>query len=46
MIELSHICYNIATFNNDCKNKFIVTSITKRNKHKLLTILYYRPKEY
>ena len=44
--KLSHICYNIATFNNDCKNKFIVTSITKRNKHKLLTIIYYRPKEY
>ena len=44
--RLSHICYNIETFNNDCKNKFIVTSITKRNKHKLLTIIYYRPKEY
>ena len=43
--KVSHLLYNVDKINNDCNNKFISTSITQRNKHKFLTIIYYTPKK-
>lgn len=43
--KLQHICCKEEYSNNDGKNKFIGTAITQRNKHKFLTIIYYRPKK-
>ena len=43
--KLSHLMYNVEKINNDPNNKFISTSITQRNKHKFLTIIYYTPKK-
>ena len=44
--KLLHICSNAEYYNNDCKNKFIRSAITQRNKHKFLTIIFYSPKKY
>lgn len=40
--KLSHICYNE---NNNDKDKYIRTSITQRNKHKFITLVYFTPKK-
>ena len=40
--KLSHICFNNESNDND---KYIRTSITQRNKHKFLTLVYYSPKK-
>ena len=41
--RLSHICFNSEDKSN--RNTYISTSITHRNKHKFLTIIYYTPKK-
>ena len=43
--KLTHLMYNVDKLNNDSNNKFISASITQRNKHKFLTIIYYCPKK-
>lgn len=40
--KLSHICINNEIDNNE---KYIRTSISQRNKHKFITIVYYTPKK-
>ena len=42
--KVLHICYNIEKNTENYNNKFIRTSITQRNKHKFLTLIYYSPK--
>ena len=42
--KVLHICYNIEKNNENFNNKFVRTSITQRNKHKFLTLIYYAPK--
>lgn len=42
--KLSHICFNCEK-NNNKDEKYIRTSITQRNKHKFLTLVYYTPKK-
>ena len=41
--KLSHICYN--SENNNDKDTYIRTSITQRNKHKFITLVYFSPKK-
>lgn len=42
--KTGHICFNIEN-NSDINNKYISTSITQKNKHKYLTMIYYYPKK-
>ena len=42
--KILHICYNVDDDDNNFYNKFLRSAITQRNKHKFLTIIYYRPK--
>ncbi len=41
--KLMHFCLNINNIKNDYKT-YIKTSVTIRNKHKNLTVVYYKPK--
>lgn len=41
--KLLHLCYGAE--NTNLNDTFIRTSITQRNKHKLLTLIYYSPKK-
>ena len=41
--KLSHICYNFE--NNIDNDNYIRSSITQRNRHKFLTLVYYTPKK-
>ena len=43
--KLSHIRYAAEKNLNDLNNLYIRTAITQRNKHKLLTIIYYNRKK-
>ena len=43
--KLSHICYGEENNNTNLNNLYIRTSITQRNKHKLLTVIYYNRKK-
>lgn len=41
--KLLHICHNVESNNDD--DKYIRTSITQRNRHKFLTLVYFTPKK-
>jgi len=41
--KVSHICFNCENNNNN--EKYIRTSITQRNKHKFITLVYFTPKK-
>lgn len=43
--KLLHICFNCEKNNNNDDEKYIRTSLTQRNKHKFLTLIYYTPKK-
>ena len=41
--KLSHLCFNHENSNNN--EKYIRTSMSQRNKHKFITLVYYSPKK-
>lgn len=41
--KLSHLCFNLENSNNN--EKYIRTSMSQRNKHKFITLVYYSPKK-
>ena len=42
--KILHICYNVDDDDNNFNSQFLRSAITQRNKHKFLSIIYYRPK--
>ena len=42
--KILHICCNVENDDNCFNSKFLRFAITQRNKHKFLTIIYFRPK--
>ena len=43
--KLSHICYKTNDEYNNNEDKYIKSSVTQRNNHKFLTLIYFTPKK-